>query len=63
MKHIQTIITCYLEARTCELCSTSTRVLWATNSQFSLDNTLHTNITPVYYKQVTSINKRINIKK
>ena len=37
-KHIQTIITPYLKARTCELCSTLTPVLWVLNTHVSLDN-------------------------
>ena len=39
----QTISTSYLDVRTCESSSTFKHLLWASNTEITLDNTLHTN--------------------
>ena len=51
----------YLEARTCELCSTFKHVLLAPNTQVLSENTLHTNKNNIFILHITNLN--INILK
>ena len=56
-KHIQATKTCYIEAKNCDHYCNFNNVLWASNTQFLLDHTLHTHDCNIYISHTMKFNK------